>query len=61
MSNKKVTNTCKVLQIVTQGPSDETVHKKNLNTVVVMSNFILPNMSLVSSQKVGSHLKCKTL
>lgn len=61
MSNKKVTNICKVLQIVTQSPSDETVHKIFLNTVVVMSNFILPNMSLVSSQKVGYHLKCKTL
>uniref|UniRef100_A0A671WE40 Immunoglobulin superfamily, member 3-like n=1 Tax=Sparus aurata TaxID=8175 RepID=A0A671WE40_SPAAU len=55
-----------VLQIVTQSPSDETVHKIFLNTVVVMSNFILPNMSLVSSQKVVNErdklvLTCKVL
>ena len=47
MSNKKVINICKLLQIVTQSRSDETVYSIFSNTVIVMSNFILPNMSIV--------------
>lgn len=43
-----VINICKLLQIVAQSPSDETAHNIFSNTVVVMSNFILPNMSVVS-------------